>query len=136
MYRSRGPRCRRPTAGFTLIEVVVALAVVAAVLAAIGGMMATTMRGVRAVDQRLALVTTARTVMAGRPGREKLRPGRLRGELAGHRWQVDVRPYVADFVDPKRPTLWAPVAVAVTVQAPGGLALRIDTVRLLRGSGR
>ena len=52
----------RGTRGFTLIEVLVALAVVAVSLSAIGSLIAVTVRGARAVGGQLALVETARGV--------------------------------------------------------------------------
>ena len=48
------PSEQRGNAGFTLIEVLVALAVVAASLAAIGTLIATSVRGARAVEQHVA----------------------------------------------------------------------------------
>ena len=50
----------RGTEGFTLIEVLVALSVVAVTLSAIGSLIAVTIRGARSVSGHLALVETAR----------------------------------------------------------------------------
>jgi general secretion pathway protein I len=119
-------------AGFTLIEVVIALAIVAVSLTAIGSLVATNIRTTRTLDERLALVATTRAVLTGLPDRERLVAGRLSGELAGHRWHVDVQPFVAEFVDPRQPDAWIPQAVAVTVASPGGRMLRVNTVRLYR----
>ena len=55
-----GARAR--AAGFTLIEVLVALAVVAVSLSAIGSLIAATIRGARSVDAHLALIETARAI--------------------------------------------------------------------------
>jgi general secretion pathway protein I len=135
LSRSSNPKCRRGEAGFTLVEVLVALAVVAVSLTAIGSLVATNMRGTWALDRRLALVETTRAILTGLPAREELVPGSSSGEFADHRWRVDVVPFVADFIDPRRPTPWVPQAVVVRVQSPGGRVLRIDTVRLRRGQG-
>jgi len=121
-----------PQAGFTLIEVLVALAVVAISLTAIGSLVATNIRTTRALDDRLELVSSARAILAGLPERDKLTPGNLTGELAGRRWRVDVRPFVADFVDPTRPTPWVPQIVTMTLESPGGRFLQVNTVRLNR----
>jgi general secretion pathway protein I len=125
-------RHRHRQAGFTLLEALVALAVVAVSLAAIGSLVATNVRATRAIDQQLALIETSRAVLTGLPDRQQLVPGNFSGEIASHRWRVDVQPFVADFVDPRRATLWEPQAVIVRVQSPSGQILRLDTVRLRR----
>ena len=123
--RTRGTEC------FTLIEVLVALTVVAVTLSAIGSLVAVTVRGARSVGGRLALVETARAIMTGLPDRSELAPGSFSGEAAGHRWRVDVLPFYADFVDPRK-TNWIPQTVVVRVQSPSGPILQINTVRLRR----
>jgi general secretion pathway protein I len=135
LSRSTDPKCRRNAAGFTLIEVLVALAVVAVSLTAIGALVATNARGTRALDQRLALVETTRAILTGLPDREQIAPGSVSGEYNYHRWQVDTLPFAADFIDPNRPTPWTPETIVVRVRSPGGQVLRIDTVRLRRGQG-
>jgi len=119
-------------AGFTLIEVLVALAIVAVALGAIGALIATTVRGTQSIDQRLSLVETARAVDAALPDRTELVPGASSGRIAGHRWRIDVLPFVANFVDPRLPSPWVPQTVVTRVQSPTGAILRIDTVRLRR----
>src|SRR5262245_14642763 len=69
--------------GFTLIEVLVALAVVAASLAAIGSLIATSVRGAHAVEQHVALVERTRAIMAALPRRNELSTGQVAGEAAG-----------------------------------------------------
>jgi general secretion pathway protein I len=127
-------RRKHGIAGFTLIEVVIALGIVSISLAAIGSLMATTVRAMRSIDQRLALVETARAIETGLPDRGELAGG-LAGNLAGHRWRIDVAPFVADFVDPRLPSPWVPQTVVISVQGPGGAILRVDTVRLRRRTG-
>jgi general secretion pathway protein I len=122
----------RAVAGFTLIEVVVALALVAVALTAIGSLLATTNRGTRSIDQHLSLAETARAIEAALPGRDELKAGTSTGEMAGYRWRLDVLPFTASFVDPRLPSPWMPQTVVITVQAPGGPVLQINTVRLQR----
>ena len=128
MFRPNGSR--RVNAGFTLIEVLVALAVVAISLAAIGSLIAVTTRGARAIGLHLTLVETARSIVTGLPDRDQLVPGNFSGEAAGHRWRVDVMPFYADFVDLREPTNWIPQTVVVRVQSPAGKVLQVNTVRL------
>jgi general secretion pathway protein I len=116
--------------GFTLIEVLVALTVVAVSLSAIGSLIAVTVRGARSVGGHLALTETARGIVTGLPDRSDLSFGNLTGESAGYRWRVDVLPFAADFVDPD--ANWIPQTVVVRVQSPAGSILQLNTVRLRR----
>jgi general secretion pathway protein I len=118
-------------AGFTLIEALVALAIVAAVLSSIGAVIATTVKGTRSIDRRLALTGAAETLLAELPARNLLKPGRQSGELAGHRWRIDVAPInVADGGDPQTQH-FVPLAVKLRLEAPDGPALELTTVRLV-----
>ena len=121
------------TAGFTIIEALVALALVAVLLASIAPLMAVAHRGVRAVEQHIALVSAARTVENGLPQRDQLAPGSLTGELAGDRWRVDILPFAASAIDGGSPSRWTPQTVVITVRSPSGATLRLSTVRLSRG---
>jgi general secretion pathway protein I len=120
-------------AGFTLIEALVALAIVAVSLTAIGWVLAASIRATRALGERLALAETARTILSDLPDRSGIVSGRLSGQSGAHRWQGDVLPFAADFIDPTLPAPWTPQVVAVSVRSPGRRVLRIDTIRLLRG---
>jgi general secretion pathway protein I len=120
---------RRSRAGFTIIEALVALAVVAASLGAIGMVVATTARATRSLEQRVALLQTARAVATGLPPRGQLAPGRLGGEIGGHRWRIDVAPLAAGLAEDSP---WIPQSVAMRVQSPSGAVLEVNTVRLRR----
>lgn len=135
MLRSRAFRRRRASAGFSLIEVLVALSVVAVALSAIGSLVATSVRGTRSLDVHLTMVETARAIVTGLPDREQLAIGSFAGEAAGHRWRVDVLPFTATNVDPRLPTPWIPQTVVLRVQSPAGPIFQIDTVRLRRRTG-
>lgn len=135
MCQSNNADERRSTAGFTMIESLVALTIVAVALSAIGGLIAANVRGTKAIEHRLAVVDTARMVLSALPERAQLEPGDLTGEIAGNRWQIDVLPFAADFVDPARATPWIPQAVVVRVESPTGEILRVDTVRLRSAQG-
>lgn len=119
-------------AGFTLIETLVALAIIAGVLSSIGAVIATTVKGTRSIDQRLALTGTAETLVATLPGRSLLKPGRQSGELAGHRWRIDVSPMnIAAASDAPQTQRFFPLAVNMRLQALGGPAMQVTTVRLV-----
>jgi general secretion pathway protein I len=132
LFRSTPAKCT--TAGFTLIEALVALAIVASSLASIGALIATTGRGARSIERHLGQLETARAIMAALPDRDQLGVGNLSGETAGHRWRVDVAPFNATNLGVRQPA-WEPRMVVVTVQSPAGGALQINTVRLQRRAG-
>jgi general secretion pathway protein I len=117
-------------AGFTLIEALVALAIIAVVLGAIGSVIATTTRGTRAIDQRLALAGTAETLLADLPARGLLKPGRQSGELAGSRWRVDVTPMNVAGGNPATDR-FVPMAVNLRLQRADGAAIQLTTVKLV-----
>lgn len=117
-------------AGFTLIEALVALAIIAVVLGSIGSVIATSVKGTRAIDQHLALAGTAETLLADLPARSLLKPGRQSGELAGSRWRVDVAPMNVAGGDPATDR-FVPLAVNLRLQRADGSAIQITTVKLV-----
>jgi general secretion pathway protein I len=119
-------------AGFTLLEALIAIAVVAITLTAIGTLTGTTTRGVRSLEQHVALVEAARTVTANLPSRTQLAPGEFVGELYGNRWRIGVSPFVGDPVPPASDSPWIPETITIRIQSPSGAILGFNTVRLLR----
>jgi general secretion pathway protein I len=118
--------------GFTIIEVLIAIAVVAISLTAIGTLTGTTTRGVRSLEQHVALVETARTVAASLPSRTQLAPGELTGELYGNRWRIGVSPFAGDASAPPPDSPWIPETITIRIQSPSGAVLGLKTVRLQR----
>jgi general secretion pathway protein I len=120
-------------AGFTIIEVLIALALVAVSLVAIGSLMATNARGVRTLEQHVALLQTARTVMtAAIPPRAELRPGAVSGQTDDYRWTIDVSPLGGGWTVPDADVPWVPELVRVRVRSPSGAVSDIRTVRLMQ----
>ena len=126
--------CSNSAAGFTLIEALVALAIIAVVLGTIGSVIATTAKGTRSIDQRLVLSGTAERLLADLPARGLLKPGRQSGELAGSRWRVDVAPMNVAGGNPATDR-FVPMAVNLRLQRADGSAIQVTTVKLVpRGS--
>jgi general secretion pathway protein I len=116
-------------AGFTILEVLIAIAVVTISLTAIGTLTGVTTRGVRSLEQHVALVETARTVVSSLPPRTQLSSGEVTGELYGSRWRMGVSPFFgAPAMAPDSP--WMPATISIRVQSPSGAALNLETVRL------
>ena len=119
-------------AGFTIIEVLVALALVAVSMVSIGSMMATNTRGVRSLERHVALMQAARAIMAtGIPPRAELRPGTSSGRTDDYRWTVEVEPLGGGWTVPNADVPWAPELVRVRVTSPTGAVSDIRTVRLM-----
>jgi general secretion pathway protein I len=118
-----------------LIEVLVALAVIAASLTAIGALVAVSMRGAQSIGQRLAFRETLRALVTSLPDRRDVGAGTATGVAAGFRWRLEIAPFVATFVDPQAATQWQPEAVVITVRSPSGQQLQINTIRLRRRPG-
>jgi general secretion pathway protein I len=125
---------RDASAGFTLIEALVALAVTAVSLATIGLLMAGNIRGSGRIEQHFGLVETLRAVETGLPDRTSLSTGTLSGEMHGQAWSVDSAPFPGDFVNP-RAAQWTPQTIVIKVQSPSGAVLQLETIRLGRRTG-
>lgn len=121
-------------AGFTIIEVLIAIAVVAISLTAIGALIGTTTRGVRSLEQHVALVETARTVVASLPPRSQLSLGEVAGEIYGSHWRMGVSPFFGDAAALAPESPWAPARVSIRVLSPSGATLSLETIRLQRKS--
>lgn len=122
-------------AGFTLIEILVALAVAAICLAAIGSLMVGNIRGSGRIVQHIALVETMREVETGLPDRASLSTGTLTGDMHGQAWSVDSAPFAGDAGNPRAARIWTPQTISVTVQSPSGGVLHLETIRLVKGAG-
>ena len=130
-------RARGSQAGFTLIEVLVAFAVIAVVLPAIGSVIAATVRGTRSLDDRLAMSGTAETLLTTLPRRDDLKPGSTSGGGQGVRWRMDISELpIAAPKDGDTPYNWVPLAITIRLEGRSGTTMRVDTVRLVPGAGR
>ena len=118
--------------GFTLVELLIALAVMMIVLAAIGGLSASSLRAGGHVENHLADVENAQQILAGLPGRGELANRTLTGETSGYRWRLEAAPFRADFVDPRAQIGWTPEMIVLTLQGLNGAPLRFDMVRLVK----
>lgn len=121
--------------GFTLIEAVVALALMSVVLMAIGSLVATNVRGARKLEQHVALIETARLIAFGIPHNGKPLADRLDGEVSGHRWQLRASPFLggASVVPGSQ---FIPQRIELRVRSPSGATLSLETIRLENRSGR
>jgi general secretion pathway protein I len=121
----------RGSLGFTLIEVLVAIAVLAVVLGAIGAVVGNTVKAIRSVDRRLPLLETAQSLIASLPARDALQPGTQSGTSGEFRWRIDAVLLNRNVPDDAKAGKWMPLAITVRVQGSEGPPMRLDTVRLI-----
>ncbi|ABD88550.1 prepilin-type N-terminal cleavage/methylation domain-containing protein [Rhodopseudomonas palustris] len=114
--------------GFTMIEAVVALALVAVVLAAIGSLVATNARGVRNLEQHVTLAQIARMVANTIPRYGDALPDELAGETSGYRWQMRASPLLDAAAVPG--SRFIAQRVELRVKSPSGAMVSLETVRL------
>jgi general secretion pathway protein I len=115
-------------AGFTLIEALVALAVVSAGIAAIGSLLFSTSRSELNAERHVALIDAAQKLFAGLPDRNELADGRLDGVLDNHQWRVEAGAFAGVSGPPAAG--WEPQRIALRVRSPGGGVVDLETVRL------
>ena len=130
-WRHRPVRCGA-CAGFTLIEVVVALAVVTIMLTAIGAVATTSARGTRSLEEHLALVETTGIVAATLPKDNVAALDDLSGEILGRRWRIALAPSIGSRINPMPDSPWMPQTVVVRVRSPSGAVYGFESVRLQR----
>jgi general secretion pathway protein I len=116
------------TAGFTLIEVLVALGILSISIMSIGSLVAANMRGVSTLSRHLALSSVARTVETRLPDSLQNQSAILSGATDDHAWRVDVKPFTGSVS--RSQLTWVPEEVTVTVSNPAGARLEFDTIRL------
>jgi general secretion pathway protein I len=122
-----------PQSGFTIIEVLIALAVVAVGIVAVGSVMSTNVRGVRSLERHVAMMQAARSAMnTGIPPRAELGPGVLSGQFNDHQWQIAIGELGGGWVVANADVAWIPQLVKIHVQSPSGGAFDLQTVRLMR----
>jgi len=115
--------------GFTMIEAVVALALVAVLLVAIGSLVAMNSRGVRGLEQHVTLAETARLIATGLPRNGEPMPRNLAGRVGGYRWQMRLSPFL-DQDAVVQESRFTPVRIELRVRSPSGAVVSLETVRL------
>lgn len=133
MFRATPPIDGR-AAGFTIIEVLVALAVVTVSIVAIGSVMSTNVRGVRTLERHVTLMQTVRSVMAAElPPRAEIAFGTLSGRTNDHQWKINIGPMGDEWKAPSEDVAWIPALVRIQVRSPSGAVMDLRTVRLVHG---
>ena len=127
------PSERDRQAGFTIIEALIALALISILLASIGSLVASNGLSARHLEQHVALIETARLIASGIPRAGEPFPSDMRGQVSGMAWQMRTSPFRGEIVPGSG---FVPVLVELRVRSPSGAVLSLQTVRLQDGSGR
>lgn len=126
-------------AGFTLLEVLAAVAIAGFILSAVASIVTVTLAGVRSAADRVVLVEAGRTLLETLPQGDALRAGTKSGTLGTTTWRIDVVP-APDTPHPPRqdPTDdpgWRPATVAIAARTAAGRNLLLRTQGLIRRDG-
>jgi general secretion pathway protein I len=122
-----------PTAGFTIIEALVALAVVTITIVAIGSVMASTARGTWQLESHVALVQAANNILwQSLPARTDPISPVLSGQTMDHNWRTEFEPLAIDLDTPPAELQWVPEKIRIDVQSPSGALISLETVRLFK----
>jgi len=127
----------RRSNGFTLIEVLVALVIMAVSLAALFNVFSTALRNTTAAESHALATTHAQTILARIGVEQPLTEGEISGRIdEKFSWRIDMHPLsVEDRSDANR-IFVRPFRVAVTINWVDGLAERsvaLETLRLAHG---
>ncbi len=102
VLRSICPDSRKTRAGFTLIEALVALALLLAFVSVVGPHLFYARRIADKIDDRIAAQMLLRTILDAPFDRSGLANGPREGETGGLRWSIAAEPMFVDAMVPQR----------------------------------
>ncbi len=122
-----------PRAGFTLIEVLVAFAIVAVMLLALLEGSTRALRSIERAGVHARLLAEAENMLAEVGTLVPLRPGRIDGRTAEDEWEIDIEPWVpVPGIDPDALAGQGFVLyrVRLSVRAGDGTVESLESVRM------
>ena len=134
-------------AGFTLVEALAALAIMAAGLAAIAELAGGNLYAGYRTERHIAQIAVAREIVTGMPSRDALPFGVLTGSLHDHQWRIDAKPVSVAFPTGQsagrsagqsagQSASWTPQGIVLLVKSPTGAMIEIDTIRLRKDTAK
>lgn len=124
---SRTARHSARSRGFTLIEVLVALAALSILLAAVGTLASANTRGVRKIADHFALAARAQAVLADIANGA---PTNASGGDGNISWRIQARPFLAGARTNK--SGWRPERITISLRDASGGRFQLETVRLIQ----
>src|SRR5262245_53519488 len=118
-------------AGFTLLEALVALALVLAFASVLAPHLFQARRIVHHAEDRLAAQVLLRTLLDAPFDRASLASASREGDAGNLHWRLTATPLPGATTDGERPR-WVPVRVAASVSWARGQAVSAETLRLAR----
>ncbi len=120
---------KRHEGGFTLVEVLVALAVTGLVLASLMQAYASGLRTLNGADYRQTAALIAASLL-DESATIELKPGQESGKIMGYAWEREVAEVTPEGWFSRAETDWQPFSVIITVTKDGRPPVRLETLRL------
>ena len=130
--RPLGRRLDRPTAGFLLLEALVAVGIMAFVLSVLPSGIIIARKSVQGAANVVGARLVAESVLVNEFTGPVLTPGTNSGTLDGYDWATLVQPN-AELSQSYPSRQWTPFNVTVQVLVPNGPKVTLQTIRLGRG---
>ncbi len=129
---SRSPRSIDPEGGFTLLETLTALAILAIALVGLFDAHALGLRGATAADHHAEARMLAQSLLADAVGANHERVVPRRGEAGRFAWTIEAQPVKEGWAQFKSEAGWQLNHVRVLVTWDAGRRVQIDTFKLGR----
>ena len=123
-------RVSRQNSGFTLLETLVGLTVLAIALSSLLGLYTEGMRVAQAGGQHARAQVLARSLLELSTARTTRAPTPATGATNEFRWRVFVEPASAGLVDEGRSSKWRLYYVSAEIQWDGNRRYRLETLKL------
>lgn len=125
------------SAGFTLLETLVALSILAIAFSSLFGAFSGGLRAVKTSDDYIAALNLAETLLADNAGNRDFKLGTERGVARQFSWTIDITPAASsDGSSTNNPEDWSLFNISVRVAWARKRELRLATVRLGKRRGR
>lgn len=119
----------RTDAGFSLVEVLCAVAVAASAITVLMGGVGSSLKGARSLDQHLGARIVLQSILDDELAADATAPARREGESGPYRWQLDIAPVAAPA---KLPAPYRMYRLTATVGWGRGGAISASALKLGR----